>query len=130
MEMLSEEDEGAFLGQLEGRRIEAWALVAAETVPGSLVDEDFRVRLRGADRLDVAHRNGGVLIPEMHLHRAERGFVARCGDAAAVPAAGGREEGRARRAPPGDGAAVAISDYPGLLAQERPRGGLHIGQDL
>ncbi len=117
-QILREEFQRAALCQLVVGLAVAAAFVAAEPVAGALVDVAVDLRLRGADRVHIGHRDRGIGLAEMHLHRAIRPLILGPGDAAAVPAGGARETLAARGAPPRDRAAKAITDNPDLLARQ------------
>ena len=121
--MLGEEGQGPLLRQGGIGGHVAAALLAAEAMAGALVDEDLDPRLGGADRLHIGQRDRGVGLAEMQLHRAVRLLVPRRGDAAAIPAEGGREVAGPGRAVPGDGAAPAIADDAALRRRGQRRGG-------
>ena len=112
----------------EGGEVAA-ALVAAEAVLRAGIDKDLDAGLRGLDRRNIGHRDGGVLLPEMQLHGAARRGVLTGHDATAIPAIRGPKTGAAGRAPPGDGAAPAIADDAALCALgQGGGGGLDIGE--
>jgi hypothetical protein len=64
----------------------ATALIAAEAVLGALVHIHLDLWLSGADRVHIRHRDRGILLAEMHLHRAVGAFALGAGDTAAIPA--------------------------------------------
>src|SRR5918997_2672003 len=109
----------------------AAALLAAEAVARAGIHEHLDAGLLLADRLDVGHRDGGVHLAEVELHRAVRRLVLRRGDAAAVPPDARGEVLRARGAVPGDGAAPAVADDAApRRARKRRRGGPDVEHGL
>src|SRR5262249_39854243 len=79
-------------GRLCARAVEAAALVAMEAVLRVGVNVDFAVAAALLlDHLDVAHRDRGILVAEMHLRRDFRLLVGVLGDLSAVIADGSRE---------------------------------------
>src|SRR3954467_2043643 len=70
LQMLLEEIRGALPGGLGARLVEASALIAMEAVLRIGIDEDLAVAAALLlDHLDVGHRDGSVLLAEMHLRR-------------------------------------------------------------
>src|SRR4029079_12873109 len=81
--VLGEEILGALPRQIVAVLVEAAALVAMEAVAGVLVDVDLAVAAALLlDGLDVGHRDAGVLLTEVQLHRAFRLLVGEGDDAA------------------------------------------------
>src|SRR5216684_7217038 len=105
LEVLLEEVHGALPGGLGARLIVAPALVAMEAVLGAGIDVNLAVAAALAlDRVDVAHRDRGVLVAEMHLGRHLRLLVGVLGDLAAVIADRGGEAVELAGREEGDGA--------------------------
>jgi len=114
----------------------AAALVAVEAVAGR-VDVDLdALRVGRPHLLDVAERNGVVLLAEMHQHRASRLLLRDRADAAAVIRHGGGKPRKARRRNPGEKSAPAIADHGGLaglldeVARRRDVGERVLGRGL
>src|ERR1700730_452314 len=90
-QMFLEEIRGALPGRLGARAVEAAALVAMEAVLRVGVDVDLAVAAALLlDRLDVAHRDRGVLLAEMHLGGDRRLLGGVLGDPPAAIANGSR----------------------------------------
>src|SRR5947209_5550775 len=85
LQMLGEEVERARPGDLGALLVVARALVAVEAVLRAVIDEDLAV---GAtlllDRVDVGHRNAGILLAEVHHGRRLRLLIGGTSDHAAV----------------------------------------------
>src|SRR5512139_54049 len=110
-QMLLEEVHGALPRGLGARLVEAPALVAMEAVLRIGIDEYLTVAAALLlDHLDVAHRNGSVLLAEVHLRRHFRLLVGILGDLPAVIADGGGETVELAGREEGDGAAHAEAD--------------------
>src|SRR5215207_7340736 len=105
--MLGEERGGALPGNVAAILVEAAALVAMEAMAGVLVHVDIDVRTLLLDRLDIGHRDAGILLAEMQLHRALRLLVGEGDDAAAVITDRRAQARQPRRAEEGDSAAHA-----------------------
>src|SRR6185503_19755105 len=85
LHMLDEEVLGALPGEIAARLVEAAALVAMEAVATAWIDVDLAVAgTLLLDGLDVGHRDAGILLAEVQLHRALRLLVSEGDDAAAV----------------------------------------------
>src|SRR5207245_9001920 len=85
LQMILDEIHGALPSRLGALAVEAAALVAMEAVLRVGVDVDLAVAAALLlDHLDVAHRDRGVLVAEMHLRRHLRLLVRVIGDLSAV----------------------------------------------
>src|SRR5436305_9762508 len=86
-EVLVEKFQRSGLRELIISFAEAAAFVATKTMARTLIDIRLYFGLRSANRFNVTHRNRGVCLTEVHLHRAMRPFIFRTGNPSAVPAA-------------------------------------------
>src|ERR1700733_15328908 len=75
LQMLRQEIKAARPGDIRTGLVVAWPLVAVEAVLGARIDVDLDFGPLGADGLDIAERNAGVLFAEMQLGRHFRLFV-------------------------------------------------------
>src|SRR5262249_26568285 len=95
-------------GELGGLGVVAGALVAMKAVLRFGLDVDSAIAPAFLfDHFDVAHRDRGILLAEMHLRRYFRFFIRVFGDLAAVIADRGREAAEPARGEERDGAAHA-----------------------
>ena len=85
--------------------------VAVKGMTRARIGEDFAFRPLLPNRLHVAHRDAGVFLAEVHLHRAARLVVGEADDLPAVIANRRGEAAEPRRRDEGDGAAHAETDH-------------------
>src|ERR1700739_1649667 len=84
LQMLCQEIEAARPGDIRTGLVVAWPFVAVEAVLRTRIDVNLDFRPLGAECLDIAERNAGVLFSEMQLGRHFRLVVGETNDGAAV----------------------------------------------
>src|ERR1700730_8497271 len=108
--MLGKEGKAARPGDFGTRFVIACPLVAVEAVLCARINMDLDIWPLGADGLDVAERNAGVLFTEMKLGRHLGLVVGEAHDGATVIADRGRQPGQLGRGGVSDAAAEAKAD--------------------
>jgi hypothetical protein len=94
LQMLGEKAETARPGDVGAGLVVTCARIAVETVLCVRIEVDLDVRSLGADGLDVAERNAGILFTEMKLGRHLRLVIGEADNGAAVIADRRRQPGQ------------------------------------
>ena len=128
-DITGEELERAAAGERRRLRVVAGALLAAEAVTGTVVGVDGRLRVRGADALDVRERDALVLGAVVIHHRAARLLVQITHHPPVVDHRAGERQLPGGEV--GERAAPAVADRPGtpgVLHHRKRRGEIAPGR--